>query len=754
MRRTGLIRRALVAATSLALAVTSVAVTPPAGASGDPTIAASDLAGPLRAGAFTQVLLVSGGGFDPSTMALAIEPDAGLNPGTVTVTTAQVISGSSATARLGQASAPGVYTLTVCIAPLAAPRCSAALATRVVSVRVAGPAARLSADPATQAAEADERAAYQVSVYDAADRPTLLAAGESVVVGAVADQGAASVFDGGSAANGLLARLRATGTGFFEVSGDTPGATVDATVAAVGWSASPIAVRLGIFPPPSDITVRIDIPALSVQRSGTAVIPGTVVDAAGIPLEGASVTGAVAGGSATTSATTDALGRFAVAFTAPAADAEQEVVLTASMAGHGTDTASTRVFTTVNGRTPITDLTVDGVAAAAYLGSITAPSTGTATEGSSAVLVSVVAAVPGAAVTFTSPAGRVSLLQSTPWRDGERSLEVTSDAVTGIARVWAFSTRTGDLQVTATAASALSAFIPVTAGAPRSIEVTAPARRISGSRFTVEVFARDAFGNAAPDALLDLALAGRSSGSFTGGQRQTTVRTGVGGSATAVIDTRTADRASVLLVTRGDRAACSAVNQFACGADEPAGSGFPAASGAIRTSIALVPPSVRIVAPARDRALSTNELMTVRAQAVGIRAGTVARVLADGREIGRGTVRGDGSVRIDRVRATGNGVFAVAVGELRARSQVRVVPFGITRVQRVGGTLQLVIATGVWRSGTRITVMRDTSAVARAVVTRVHRDALVRLPYRSGVYQVQVQTAQGVVPGSRRVTVQ
>jgi hypothetical protein len=35
----------------------------------------------------------------------------------------------------------------------------------------------------------------------------------------------------------------------------------------------------------------------------------------------------------------------------------------------------------------------------------------------------------------------------------------------------------------------------------------------------------------------------------------------------------------------------------------------------------------------------------------------------------------------------------------------------------------------------------------------VHQDLRVLLPYRAGTYQVKVNTADGTVPGARRVTV-
>jgi hypothetical protein len=162
---------------------------------------------------------------------------------------------------------------------------------------------------------------------------------------------------------------------------------------------------------------------------------------------------------------------------------------------------------------------------------------------------------------------------------------------------------------------------------------------------------------------------------------------------------------------------------------------------------------VRVTGPKRDAPVSTNQFITVRATTTGIPGGAPVRILEGEREMARGEVRADGSIRIDRVRAIGDGVFVVAVSGIRVRSQVKVLPFGITRATTSEGRLALTIAVGAWARGTRIAVLRGSTVVQRVEVARVHQDLRVLLPYRAGTYQVKVNTADGTVPGARRVTV-
>jgi hypothetical protein len=368
------------------------------------------------------------------------------------------------------------------------------------------------------------------------------------------------------------------------------------------------------------------------------------------------------------------------------------------------------------------------------------------------VAASVTATVPGDTVTFTAPGGRLAAADGSAWSEGASGIDVVSDSVTGVATAWLHAEVTGALTVTAAAAQDLRGVVAVTAGLPRSVTASARRTAVSGARITVTTRVTDAFGNAVPDARLDLVLSRSSSGTFAGGQRQLTVRTGADGTAAAVVATMPTDTAPVVVTVGGDAAACTAANQYGCAANQPA-AGFPAASGPVRVDVRLTPPTVRVTGPKRDAPVSTNQFITVRATTTGIPGGAPVRILEGEREMARGEVRADGSIRIDRVRAIGDGVFVVAVSGIRVRSQVKVLPFGITRATTSEGRLALTIAVGAWARGTRIAVLRGSTVVQRVEVARVHQDLRVLLPYRAGTYQVKVNTADGTVPGARRVTV-
>lgn len=728
-------------------------IAPIAHADGGPTLASAALAGPLRAGAsFAQTLLAAGSGLNVATMAVVVESDSDANPGAITATSLTIIGTDTITGQLGAATATGVYALSLCVTPVAQRTCTAALARRAFTVRVAGAPVRIAAEPALQSAQADEAASFQVSLYDAGDRLTQLAATESVVVGAVASDGASSVTGVDTPGTGLVARLRRAGTGFFALSGDTPGASVVASVAPVAFVAGAVDVTLALAPPPHDIAVIPDRSVRAAAPSTAVVIAGFVRDGSGAPLAGATVTGAVASGGATTSATSGGDGSFEVSYTSASALGEQRVTLSASKSAHGTDTADIDVHVTANGRTPINDLRLNGVPAADFTAAIDAPTSGTATAPTTAVEVAVVAVVPGDTVTFTAPGGRITAADSAAWATGSSTLDVVSDPLTGRAVAWMHAEEIGAVTVTAAAATDLRGVVAVSAGAPRMITATARRTAVSGDRVTITVRVEDAFDNPVPGARVDLVLTRTSSGTFAGGYRQVTVRTAADGSAAAVVATSPRDTAPVVVSVRGDAAACTVTNQFSCPAGQP-GAGFPAASGPVRIETALTPPTVRVTGPKRDAPVSTNQFITVRATTTGIPGGSPVRILEGEREMARGEVRADGSIRIDRVRAVGDGVFVVAVSGIRVRSQVRVLPFGITRAEEVDGRLALTVAVGAWDRGTTIAVLRGSTVVQRVQVARMHQDLRVRLPYRTGSYQVQVNTADGAVPGARRVTV-
>jgi hypothetical protein len=180
--------------------------------------------------------------------------------GSLTVDGLVIASATSVFGQVSDASAPGTYFITLCITPKANPTCSAALAQRAFTLQVAGSPASAVIEPTSQTAGANVAATYAAKLYDASDRMTQLATGESLAVGVSASEGVVTVSDVDAPLIGLNPRLRVAGIGTFTLANDTAGTLTQAAVTSQGFVIDSETVYLATDPPPHDISLVLDAP--------------------------------------------------------------------------------------------------------------------------------------------------------------------------------------------------------------------------------------------------------------------------------------------------------------------------------------------------------------------------------------------------------------------------------------------------------------------------------------------------------------
>jgi hypothetical protein len=714
--------------------------------------------GPLRAGSFTQGLHASGSGLSAATMTAVAEVNESSSAGSLTVDGLVIASATSVFGQVSDASAPGTYFITLCITPKANPTCSAALAQRAFTLQVAGSPASAVIEPTSQTAGADVAATYAAKLYDASDRMTQLATGESLAVGVSASEGVVTVSDVDAPLTGLNPRLRVAGIGTFTLANDTAGTLTQAAVTSQGFVIDPTTVYLATDPPPHDISLVLDAPTSVTTLGATVTIGGVVLTSAGDPLVGAEVVGSISGTDTgdTTPDTTGADGRFELTFVSSSDTSGQhdEIAVTASEATHGSDSEEAVVYFTANGRSPISNLTIGGVPAGEYTGSMFVPYTGIALAADdTAVEVQVTAAVPGAPVEITTSRGVLTTYDSAAWSSGASSLVITTDA-RGLGIAYLHSTQIGVARLSVSASRVIPASVSVVSPmkAARDVDVSVENSQISaGQRDVVTVAVRDAFGNPVAESRVDISLAAGSPGRFIGGKLQVSVLTDSSGTAQTELVSNANGRGDLVVIARGDSPSCDWRNQLLCPINEP-GAAFSAASGAQRVVVQVVGRAIQVTAPLRNARLSTNEFFITSARVTGVLAGEVALLKMGRREVARTRVATNGMVRFPAIRAVGDGVYAISVDRIAARVQVKVVAFGILGIQRTQG-LALRVTPGAWARGTTIALTRNGRVVAKAKVLRPRQALVIQAPRVNGTYQVQVKTQLGIVPGDRAFVV-
>ena len=714
--------------------------------------------GPLRSGLFTQGLHATGSGLSAATMTAVAKVDAPSSAGSLTVDGLVIANATSVYGQVSDASAPGTYFITLCIAPKADPTCSAALAQRSFTVQVAGSPASLVVEPTNQSALANVAVTYAAKLYDSASRVTQLAPGESLSVMASASAGVPAVSDVDAPLTGLNPRLRVAGIGTFTLANDTAGTLTDATVTSNGFVIDSVTVYLATDPPPHDISLVLDSPTSVTTLGATVVIGGVVLTSTGYPLAGAEIVGLISGTDTgtTTPDTTGSDGRFEITFVSAADTSGQHdaIAVTASETTHGSDSEEAIVYFTSNGRTPISDLTIGGIPAGGYTGSINVPYTGIAsTTDDTVVEVRFIAAVPGAEVELSTSRGVLNTDDAVKWSRGSSSLVVTTDEL-GVGIAYLHSAQTGVAHLRVSASRAIAAAVSVVSPdkAGRDVSLSVESTRIMArQRDLVTVLVRDAFGNAVPESLVDISLAAGSAGRFAGGKRQVTVRTDSSGSAQTEVITNAFDRGEIVVIARGNLPECDFRNQFLCPVNEP-GAGFKVASGAQRVVVKVDGRAIHVTTPHRNTPLSTNQFFIASARVNGVAAGEIALLKMGRREIVRARVSADGTVRFPATRAVGDGVYAISVNGIAARVQVKVVAFGISGIQR-GRSLTVHVSPGAWARGATIALTRNGRVIANARVLRPHQKVAIRAPLVSGTYQVQVSTRLGIVPGAKAFVV-
>jgi hypothetical protein len=613
-------------------------------------------------------------------------------------------------------------------------------------------------EPTNQTAAASVSATYSVKLFDVASRMTQLASGESLSVLPVASAGIATVSDVDAPLVGLNPRLRIAGIGTFTMMNDTAGTLTDATVASQGFVIDSVNVYLATDPPPHDILLVLDVPISVTTLDATVSIGGVVLTSTGDPLVGAEVVGSISGADTgtTTPDTTGVDGRFEISFESSSDTSGQHdaIAVTASEATHGSDSEEAIVFFTRNGRSPISDVTIGGVPAGDYTGSINVPYTGVASSTHDTALeVRFTTAVPGAPVDLSTSRGALTSDDSVLWSSGTSSLTVTTDS-RGVGIAYLHSAETGVARVKVSASREISAAVSVVSPAKAARDVTLSAespRIMARQRDGLTVAVHDAFGNAVSEARIDISLASGSPGRFAGGKRQISLRTDSSGMAQTEVSTTAFDRGEIVIIARGDLPACDTNNQFLCPINEP-GAGFNAAHGVQRVVVEVEGRAIHLTTPHRNTPFSTNQFFIVRAHVTGVAVGEIALLKMGRREIARTRVAVDGFVRFAAIRAVGDGVYAISVNGIAARVQVKVLPFGIVGIQ---GTRSLTVnvSSGAWARGTVIALTRNGRMVAKARVLRPHQALAIRAPHISGTYQVQVRTPLGFVPGARAFVV-
>jgi hypothetical protein len=458
----------------------------------------------------------------------------------------------------------------------------------------------------------------------------------------------------------------------------------------------------------------------------------------------------------TTPDTTSAEGRFELTYVSSADTSGQSdaIAVTASEPTHGSDSEEAVVYFTANGRSPISNLTIGGVPAGEYTGSMYVPYTGVALAADdTAVEVQFSTAVPGAAVELTTSRGALTTIDSAAWSGGTPSLTITTDT-RGIGIAYLHSTQTGVARLSVSASRVITAAVSVVSPtrAARDVDLSVENSQISaGQRDVVTVAVRDAFDNPVAESRVDISLAAGSPGRFVGGKLQVSVLTDSSGLARTEIVSNANGRGDLVIIARGNSPSCDSRNQFLCPVNEPAAA-FSAASGAQRVVVQVIGRAIQVTAPVRNAPLSTNEFFIASARVTGVPAGEVALLKMGRREFARTRVAADGTVRFPATRAVGDGVYAISVDRIAARIQVKIVAFGISDIQGVRN-LAVYVSPGTWARGTTIALTRNGRVVAKARVLRTHQEMVIRVPRASGSYQVQVQTRWGIVPGARAVVV-
>lgn len=161
--------------------------------------------------------------------------------------------------------------------------------------------------------------------------------------------------------------------------------------------------------------------------------------------------------------------------------------------------------------------------------------------------------------------------------------------------------------------------------------------------------------------------------------------------------------------------------------------------------------SVTVLSPRNGSAISSGGYFGVTATTTGVAARTTAYVTLDGRAKVQAEVQPGGLLRFQWIPAE-EGRYAVRIGPAPSSTvsmpfRLSLKPFGIRSARWDRDRVQLTVATGNWRAGTRVLVTRDGRAVARGWTTAPGRPLVITVPRAPGRYQVKVQSLQGWVYG-------
>lgn len=322
---------------------------------------------------------------------------------------------------------------------------------------------------------------------------------------------------------------------------------------------------------------------------GATTIAGTVVNSFGQPVSGATVTGKVTVGpnqnAQLSTATTGANGQFSIGYTGPNATSTyftDTVQVTATVPNAAAATANTYVvWSAAVGSATLSNLTVNGVAAAAFTSGLTVPTAGTLQPGVTYVPVSVTTSGAASAVTFSASQGGLVLNPGGTIANARPSLSVVG--ANNTATVWWASTQTGTGTLTASAGNSLSASVAfATSGAAaRNIVLTPPPAQINaGATVNLTATVTDGFGNPVPAGVSVNFAISSAAGQFSNGSKATSAVTSAAGQAVATLTTANSDSGTVTVTASGTG------NQFGLPVGNPVSS-MPASQASTSATIAI-----------------------------------------------------------------------------------------------------------------------------------------------------------------------
>jgi len=337
---------------------------------------------------------------------------------------------------------------------------------------------------------------------------------------------------------------------------------------------------------------------------GATTIAGTVVNSFGQPVSGATVTGSVTvgpnQGAQLSTVTTGANGQFSIGYTGPSATPAyftDTVQVTATVPNAAAATANTYVVwsATVSSAT-LSNLTVNGVAAANFTTGLTVPSAGTLQPGVTYVPVSVTTSGAASAVTFSASQGGLVLNPGGTIANARPSLSVVG--ANNTATVWWASTQTGTGTLTVSAGNSLSASVAfaTSAAAARNVILSPPPAQINaGGTVSLTATVTDGFGNPVPAGVSVNFAISSAAGQFSNGSKSISAATNSAGQAVAVLETANNDSGTVTVAATGTG------GQFGLPAGNPV-SLMPASLASASATIAIgASAQPRVSAPSQVR---------------------------------------------------------------------------------------------------------------------------------------------------------